>query len=147
MTATLTAPVTTTRRPGGLAVGRAGVVAAVGGGAALYLYGLLVEATSVPMLAGDPGAAEAQPVTAANFALGTVLCTFWGTVLAIALARWAARPARTFARTAAALVAVSLVFPLAAGHTAASTRLALAAGHLLAAAVVIPLLTRVLRRH
>jgi hypothetical protein len=36
---------------------------------------------------------------------------------------------------------VSLVFPLAASHTATSTRLTLALGHLIAAAVVIPIIT------
>jgi hypothetical protein len=34
------------------------------------------------------------------------------------------------------------VFPLAASHAATATRLTLALGHLIAAAVVIPILTR-----
>lgn len=142
-TATVTAPA---RRPAVLVVVRSGAVAAAAGSAALYLYGLLVQASAIPMVAGEPGAAAAQPVTAANFAVGTVLCTFWGTVLAAVLARLVREPARVFVRAAAGLLVLSLVFPLAGSHTAASTRVALAVGHLLAAAVVVPLLVRALRR-
>jgi Family of unknown function (DUF6069) len=62
-------------------------------------------------------------------------------VLAMILARWAANPARTFLRTTLVLVAISLVFPLAASHTHTATRVTLALGHLIAAAIVIPLIT------
>ena len=72
---------------------------------------------------------------------GVVFCTIVGTILAMVLATRAAHPARTFLRTALVLVAVSLVFPLAASHTAEATRLTLALAHLIAAAVVIPLIT------
>jgi hypothetical protein len=57
------------------------------------------------------------------------------------LARLATHPARVFLRTSLALVAISLVFPLAASHTATTTRLTLALGHLIAAAIVIPIMT------
>jgi deoxyribose-phosphate aldolase len=49
--------------------------------------------------------------------------------------------ARAFLRTTLVLVAVSLAFPLAAGHTAIATRLTLALAHLIAAGIVIPVLT------
>jgi len=62
------------------------------------------------------------------------------------LAARAAHPARAFLRTALVLVAVSLVFPLAASHTAEATRLTLALGHLIAAAIIIPLITLRLAR-
>ena len=70
-----------------------------------------------------------------------MFCTVAGTILAMILAARAADPARVFALTTVILVAVSLVFPLAASHTAATTRLTLALGHLIAAAIVIPILT------
>jgi hypothetical protein len=45
----------------------------------------------------------------------------------------------------AALTAMSLTVPAGAGATAPATKLALAAAHLLAAAIVIPILARHLR--
>jgi hypothetical protein len=125
-------------------VAAAGLAAGTAGAAALYAYGAALAVTSLPMRAGDPWAASAEPVTPANFAGGVVLCTFWGTVLAVVLALTVHRPAQTFLRTAVALVVLSLFAPLGAVDTAVSTKLALAAGHLLAAAVVVPLLARAL---
>ena len=107
-------------------------------------------ALSVPMRAGEMGASHAQAITSASFASGVVFCTVAGTILAMILAARAAGPARAFVRTTLILVAVSLVFPLAASHTATTTRLTLALGHLIAAAIVIPVLTLRLtqsRRH
>ena len=138
-------PVTTvtraTSRLAVLPVSVAGVMAAAAGAAVLYAYGALARALSVPMRAGEPGASHAQAITPASFASGVVFCTAAGTILAMILAARAADPARAFLRSTLILVAVSLVFPLAASHTATTTRLTLALGHLLAAAIVIPLLT------
>jgi hypothetical protein len=58
------------------------------------------------------------------------------------LHRHATRPARTFTVAALALTAVSLVAPLSAADTAASTKAMLAVAHLLAAAIVTPRLAR-----
>jgi hypothetical protein len=118
-----------------------GVIAAIAGSIVLYGYGTLVKALSIPMRAGEIWASHAQAVTPASFATGVILCTAAGTILAMTLARRAANPARTFLRTALVLVVVSLAFPLAASHTHPATRLALALGHLIAAAIVIPLIT------
>jgi Family of unknown function (DUF6069) len=120
----------------------AGAAAAVAGALVLYAYGAAAAALSVPMRAGEPWAGHAEALNGGSFAVGTLICTFWGTVLAVVLARRAAHPARAFARSAAALVAVSLAFPLAAAHPATSTRLTLAGAHLLAAAIIIPVITR-----
>ena len=133
-----------------LPVSVTGVIAAAAGAAVLYAYGALAQALSVPMRAGEMGASHAQAITPASFASGVVFCTVAGTILAMVLAARAADPARAFVRTTLILVAVSLVFPLAASHTAATTRLILALGHLIAAAIVIPVLTLRLtqsRRH
>ncbi len=123
-----------------LPVSVTGAVAAAAGAAVLYAYGTLARALSVPMRAGELGASHADPITPASFASGVVFCTVAGTILAMILAARAADPARAFVRTTVVLVAVSLVFPLAASHAAASTRLTLALGHLIAAAIVIPIL-------
>ncbi len=123
-----------------------GAAAAVVGATIMYGYGALVRSAGVAMHAGEIGASHADPVTPGNFSSGVVFCTFIGTVIAVGLARWAKRPARTFIRTAIVLVAISLVFPLAASHTTTATRLALAGAHVLAAAIVIPIMAAALRR-
>ncbi len=112
--------------------------AAVVGAVALYAYGAAAQAVGVPMHAADPGASKAVAISPASFSFGVVFCMLLGTGLAVATARWAKRPDRTFLRTALALVAVSLLLPLAASHTAESTRITLAVAHLLAAAIIIP---------
>jgi hypothetical protein len=125
-----------------LPVSVTGAVAAAAGAAVLYAYGTLAQALDVAMRAGEIGASHAQAITPASFAIGVVFCTVAGTILAMVLARRAAHPARAFLRTSLVLVAISLVFPLAASHTATETRLTLALGHLIAAAIVIPIITR-----
>ena len=114
--------------------------------ATLYVYGAVADTLDVPMRAAEPGAHAAQAITPANFAMGTLICTFWGTLLAIVLARRATNPARTWVRTSTVLVAISLVFPLAASHTAVSTKLTLAVAHLIAAAIIVPALAHRLRQ-
>jgi Family of unknown function (DUF6069) len=124
----------------------AGAAAALAAAIVLYGYGALARALSVPMRAGEPGASHAQAITPVSFAIGAIFCTVLGTILAMILVARAAGPARAFVRTTLVLVAVSLAFPLAAGHTAVATRLTLALGHLIAAAIVIPLITLRLAR-
>jgi hypothetical protein len=141
-TATRSAPAhPATFRLAKLPVCLAGAIAALAGAAVLYAYGSLAQALDVPMRAGEIGASHAQAITPASFASGVVFCTVAGTILAMVLARRAARPARAFLPTSLVLVAISLVFPLAASHTATTTRLTLALGHLIAAAIVIPIIT------
>jgi hypothetical protein len=126
-------------------VAAAGAVAAAAGAAVLYGYGAAAQALSGPMRAGDIGASHADPITPSSFSIGVVLCTVVGTVLAVVLARRAADPARAFLRTAVVLTVVSLMFPLTATHTVTATRLILALGHLIAAALIIPVLVSSLR--
>jgi hypothetical protein len=84
-------------------VWRGAVIAAAAATAAVELYAAAVRALGVPMKAGFLGAATASPLTAASFATGVLVCTFWGAVLATVLARKAAQPARRFVALAAAL--------------------------------------------
>ena len=120
----------------------AGLTAAV----ATELYGLAARAAGVPMAAAGLGSAKATPITVGMFAMGTLICTFWGTILAVVLARYAAHPARIYAGATLVLTALSLVIPLTAADTAPATRLTLAAAHLIAAAIIIPAVTRRLSR-
>jgi hypothetical protein len=116
--------------------------AAVAAAAATELYGLAARAAGIPMAAASVGASTAEPVSVGMFAMGTFVAAFWGTILAVLLARYARRPARTYARTTVALTVVSLAAPLAAADTAVSTKAMLAVAHLIAAAIIIPVVTR-----
>ena len=115
----------------------AGAIAAL----VLYGYGSIAAALPIPMRAAGLGAHTATVIGPGDFAMGTALCTVVGTILAIVLARYSARPARHFLRVTVSLDLISLVFPLTATDTAISTRVVLACGHLLAATIVIPILT------
>lgn len=123
--------------------GAAGWIAAT---AVVELYAAVGRAAGIPMRAGAPGAHTALPVTPGSFAIGILICTFWGTVLAVAVGKLARRPVRVFTTITILLTAASLFSPLAASDTAGSTRLFLACAHLLSAAIVISMLARRLGR-
>ncbi|QXJ22977.1 hypothetical protein AGRA3207_004063 [Actinomadura graeca] len=143
MSTTITAPARVlASRPVWFACAAAGLAAS----AATELYGLAARAAGVPMQAGGVGAPAAEPITVGMFAMGTLICTFWGTVLALVLARFASRPSRVFVRAAVPLAVLSLVGPVAAGDTAVSTKVMLCVAHVLAAAIVIPVVARRLAR-
>lgn len=89
-----------------------------------------------------PDGGETIPVS--GIAVVTGFFSVLGTVLAVALLRWTARPAKRFAWTAVSLTAISFVPPALSGANTATT-IALLALHLVAATVMIPTLTRSLR--
>lgn len=125
------------------------LVSAAAGAIALAvteLFWAVIRLSGVPIVAAGFGQAKAQPVTAGLIALGIFTCTFWGTVLAVVIARYATRPARLYLLATVVLTAASLAMPLSAADTATSTKLALSGAHVLAAAVIIPLVTRRLAR-
>ncbi|WP_205473945.1 DUF6069 family protein [Nocardioides sp. SYSU D00038] len=131
-----TAPDTATRRtaPGFAATGLLAVAAAV---AATTLAAALARAAGVDLEVSG----EDIPVSGVAFMTGVL--SLVGVLLALALRRWSTRPAERFALTACTLTALSLVPPFLADADAATT-LTLVGLHLLAAAVVIPALTRTL---
>ncbi|MFE9689524.1 DUF6069 family protein [Micromonospora sp. NPDC005806] len=137
---TSTAPSTGIRaaRPVWLISVLAGLAAAI----ATELYGLAARAAGVPMAAGNVGASVPGPITIGMFAMGTATAVFWGTILAVLLARYARRPARAYRWTTVALTAVSMAGPCLAGATATATKLMLALAHIIAAAIVIPVVSR-----
>lgn len=125
-----------------LTVWRGAIIAAVTATAVVELYAVITRAAGVPMKAGFLGATAASPISYGSFATGILVCTFWAAVLATALAKKAAQPARTFVKIAVVLAVISLTVPLGAGATAMATKLTLAAAHVLAAAIIIPILKR-----
>ncbi|MFE2871009.1 DUF6069 family protein [Embleya sp. NPDC059259] len=116
----------------------AGVAAAIG----TELYGLLARGLGVPMRAGNIGAATAEPITVGMFAMGTAVSLSIGTLLAVLLARFATRPARTYLAATLVLTALSMAGPLWAGDTPASTKAMLCGAHVVAAAIVVPVVVR-----
>ncbi|HEX2298802.1 MAG TPA: DUF6069 family protein [Pseudonocardiaceae bacterium] len=117
-----------------------GVLAALAGAVVTEVFGLIARALGVPMEAASPGATAAAPIPPGGFAVSVLVWSVMGIVLAVALARWAKRPARTFVVTTIVLTVLSLLSPALAPYTATSTKIVLALSHLVAAAVVIPLL-------
>lgn len=117
-----------------------GVLAALAAAVVTEVFGLVARALGVPMEAASPGATAAAPIPPGGFATGVLFWSVPGLVLAVILARWAKRPAHTFVVTTIVLTALSLLGPALAPYTATSTKIVLALSHLVAAAVVIPLL-------
>ncbi|MBM2616521.1 hypothetical protein JIG36_13235 [Actinoplanes sp. LDG1-06] len=126
------------RRYGGLAL--TGLASALGAAVATALAAAPAGALGVTFEIPDGG--ETIPV--AGFAVVTAFFSVVGVVIAAALLRWSARPADRFLWTATALTALSLIPPFLAG-AAPATVATLIALHLVAAAVMIPALTRALR--
>jgi hypothetical protein len=120
----------------------AGLAASV----AVEAWGLAARAAGVPMRAAGLGSHHATSVTVGMFAMGTMVVTFWFTFAVVLMARFSKNPRRTYLRTALPLLALSLAVPLTAADTPISTRLTLAAAHLIAGAVIIPVLARRLAR-
>jgi hypothetical protein len=109
-------------------------------------WGLAARAAGVPMRAAGMGSHHATPITVGMFAMGTMVVTFWFTFAVVLMARFAKNPKRIYLRTALPLLALSLAVPLAAADTAISTKLTLAAAHLIAGAIIIPTVARRLAR-
>ena len=109
-------------------------------------WGLGARAAGVPMRAAGLGSHHATPVTVGMFAMGTMVVTFWFTFAVILMARVSKNPRRTYLRTALPLLALSLAVPVTAADTAVSTKLTLAAAHLIAGAIIIPVVARRLAR-
>ena len=88
-----------------------------------------------------PGAAEPIPVAGVGVMTGIFSLVGIGIGIALAVRRWAARPAERWVQVAVALTTLSLVPPLLPGAGPATT-VTLMALHLVAAAVMIPALAR-----
>jgi Family of unknown function (DUF6069) len=105
-------------------------------------WGLAARAAGVPMRAAGVGAHHAMPIAVGMFAMGTMVVTFWFTFAVILIARFSKNPRRTYLCTALPLLALSLAAPVTAADTAISTKLTLAAAHLIAGAIIIPVVAR-----
>ncbi|BCJ75293.1 hypothetical protein CS0771_48370 [Catellatospora sp. IY07-71] len=117
-----------------------GLLATLAAMVATTLAAALAQAAGVDFEIPDGG--ESIPLP--GFAVVTGFFSIVGVVIAVALLRWSAHPARRFVWTTASLTATSLVPPLLCGADGATTA-ALVVLHLVPAAVMIPTLARSLR--
>ena len=142
ITSTAHTPSSTSSRSGTRRVLRHGALAGVVALPVIEAYAALAKAAGIPLKAGLPETHTAALVTAGSFATGIVIATFWGTVLAIILARYASRPARTFTIISVAATELSLITPLDAFGASLSTKLVLAGAHLIVASSMTTILRR-----
>ncbi|BCL13459.1 DUF6069 family protein [Micromonospora sagamiensis] len=119
-----------------------GILAALAGAVTAEAFTLVARAAGVPMAAAGVWEEKAQKIPVGAVAQSVVLWSIGGIVLAVVLARWARRPARTFVVAAVAFTVLSLAGPGLAQDTAVSTQVVLAATHVVAATVIISILAR-----
>jgi hypothetical protein len=117
-----------------------GIIATLAAMVATTLAAALARAVGVDFQV--PAGGEAIPLS--GFAVVTGFFSLVGVGIAAALLRWSARPAERFVWTAGSLTGLSLVPPLIAGASTATT-IVLLGLHLIPAAVMIPTLARSLR--
>lgn len=113
--------------------------------AAVVTAGVTTAAAALLRLGGVDLKVDGGEVPVAGIGTVTFAAASVGVLLAVAMRRWSARPAELFVRVALALTAVSLVPPVLWGH-GPSTVVALVVLHLLAAAVMVSAVARLLRQ-
>ncbi len=138
---TITTATPAARRVARTPVWLVGIAAIVLGSVVTEIYGVVVEAAGVPMVAGSPGATPST-IDPGDYSGGVVFFGAIGVVIAVALARWARAPRRTWTVAAWILAVLSLVGPVLADGASTATHLALIGSHLVAAAVVVPVIGR-----
>ena len=116
-----------------------GLTATLAASVATTLAAALARTAGVDFEIPDGG----QPIPLSGIAVVTALFSVVGTVIAVALLRWSARPTERYVWTAVSLTAISLAPPLISGANTATTT-ALLGLHLVAATVMIPTLARTL---
>jgi hypothetical protein len=151
MTTTLTTPTTNTTTRTRAPYGRLLLVnlgATVAAGVATEAWAGIVRAAGVDLRIGDPFGDPESAMTLPVGACATsiVMCMALGTAIAVLLNWKATRPAYTYVVVACVLTFVSLGAPLVAAGTSAATKFTLIVAHLIAAAVIVPLVARALRR-
>ncbi len=144
-TATTTQTATATRAPYGrlLLVNLGATVAA---GVAAEAWVGLMRAAGVDLQIGDPfgDPSDTMALPVGACATSIVMCMALGIALAVGLNWKARRPAYTYVVVASVLTFVSLGAPLVSAGASAGTKLTLIVAHLIAAAVIVPLVARCL---
>jgi hypothetical protein len=123
---------------------RTSLIASGFAAAATEAFSAVVRAAGVQLAVGDPGgsASSVVPVNAGACAISIAMVMVIGTGIAALINRRSSRPARTYAIVTSVLVLVSLIAPLTAAATSMGTKLTLVAAHLVAAAIIVPMVSR-----
>ncbi|HSB88088.1 MAG TPA: DUF6069 family protein [Ilumatobacteraceae bacterium] len=141
MFTTATSPTTSTSATATAANPRArtlwatGAVAGAAGGVAALATHLMAKAVDVPLTV------EGKEFPIVAFPQVTLISTVVGVVIAIAASRRSARPRHTFVSTTVVLALLSLLAPMAL-NTDTATKVTLELAHVVAAAIVIPVVAR-----
>jgi hypothetical protein len=141
MTATSHTPAVSTTATTATSPRRPAALLRVGGFAAIVAAIATTVIAAVARSAGVSLEIDGEPIPLPAFVQMTVAGAAIGMVLAVALRRWAATPRRTFVVVTAALTVLSVVPDLLV-PAAPSTRAVLMFTHLVAAAIVVPLVAR-----
>jgi hypothetical protein len=118
-----------------------GVGAVVAGAVVTALFAAIADAAGVPLEVASESGGTPEAIPVAGFGTLVLAAGAIGVLLALALDRWTSRPARTFAIVATVLTVASLVTPFIAQEATTATRVVLGLAHVVAAAVIIPLIT------
>jgi Family of unknown function (DUF6069) len=108
----------------------------------------LVAAAAVELLvavvkaAGADVAIQGKPLGFGGCTVALLMCMVPAVALVAGVRRWAAHPARAWVRITVALTAVSFVPDLTVSSTSTGSRLTLMTAHLVAAAIIVPLVAR-----
>ncbi|MEP6853316.1 MAG: DUF6069 family protein [bacterium] len=149
MTATLTAPGRTApgrtapgrTAPGRTAPGRTGSLGAIGVLAAAVASVATTAVAAAGSAAGISLDMGGEPIPVLGFGMLTAVFSLVGLAIAAVLARRARHPQSTFVRTTLVLTALSLI-PDVIADASPSTKALLMTTHLVAAAIVIPAISR-----
>jgi hypothetical protein len=140
MTAAASTPATPATRSRTTSILVTGALAGAAAAVATTAVAAIAKGFGVPMEAAPQSAAVAEPLPMVAFSQVTLMSTAIGVVLALALNRWARHPARTFVITTVVLTVLSVAPSVTAGHATLATKAVLVLTHIVAAAIVIPLL-------
>jgi hypothetical protein len=132
------APAATSAAPSGGSLLRGGSVATVVAAAATASVAVVGQAVGISL------AVSGAPIPASGFATLTVIFSVVGLIIALVLRRFARSPRTAWIRTTVALTVLSLV-PDVLVDAAIATKVLLMLAHLVAAAIVIPVVARRLR--
>ena len=124
------------------------VGATVAAGVATEIWTGIIRATGTDLRIGDPfgDPSSAMRLPGGACATSIAMCMVLGTALAVLLNWKAKRPAYTYVVVASVLTFISLGAPLVSAGASAGTKFTLIVAHLIAAAVIVPLVARCLAR-
>jgi hypothetical protein len=132
---TTTVPVQDRTEPTAHPVRRATLVSGLAGTAAVTAF------AAVATAAGVPFEVDGEPIPVGGFAMMTALGAVLGGIILFVVNRYTTQPRRRFVQITVLLTALSCVPSLMSPPDAAS-KIALVASHVIAAAVIIPILAR-----